>query len=89
MVHDSSKVRIMETIAISKFKATTLAVLEQVQKTGQPVVVTKRGRPVAQVSPPPPPDSPKKSGYGCMAGTTEILGDIVEPLGAEDWEVWR
>ena len=37
----------MEKIAISKFKATCLAVLEKVRKTGQPVLVTRFGHAVA------------------------------------------
>jgi prevent-host-death family protein len=79
----------METIAISKFKATCLSLLERVKKTGQPVLVTKRGEPIAQVVPPPPPEPPEGRTFGCMAGTVEILGDIVEPLGEEDWEVFQ
>ena len=43
----------MEEIAISKFKATCLAVLEKVRKTGKPVLVTRFGQPVAEVVPPP------------------------------------
>ena len=43
----------MEEIAISKFKATCLGVLEEVRKTRKPIVVTRHGKPVAQVCPPP------------------------------------
>jgi prevent-host-death family protein len=39
----------MREIAISKFKATCLAVLEDVRRTGAPVRVTRFGRPVAEV----------------------------------------
>lgn len=77
----------METIAISKFKATCLALLDRVKKTGEPLVITKRGEPIAQVVPPAPPEAPKEDTFGCMAGTFEIVGDIVEPLGEDDWEV--
>lgn len=78
----------METVSISKFKATCLALLERVRKTGEPLLVTRRGVPVAQVLP-PPPEKPKASGFGCMQGTMEIVGDLIAPLPAEDWEVWR
>jgi prevent-host-death family protein len=79
----------MEAVAISKFKATCLSLLDRVKKTGQPLLITKRGEPIAQVVPAPPPERPKGSTFGCMAGTAEILGDIVEPLGEEDWEVFQ
>lgn len=76
----------METIAISKFKATCLAALERVRQTGEPLLVTRRGVPVAQVVPPPPHEA-RRSTYGAMKGTIRILGDIVEPVGSEeDWE---
>ena len=42
----------MEEIAISKFKATCLAVLERVRKTGKPIRVTRFGQVVAEVVPP-------------------------------------
>ncbi len=35
------------------------------------------------------PAEPKKSLFGCMRGTAEVLGDIVSPLPEEDWEVLR
>ena len=76
----------MEEIAISKFKATCLAVLEQVRKTRKPILVTRFGKPVAQVTPPPPPRRPKHW-IGDMKGTIQIIGDIVSPaVDEEDWE---
>ena len=70
----------MREMAISKFKATCLAVLQEVQKTGQPVRVTRFGKPVAEVVPAKP--EPKKSWLGCMRDSGEIVGDIVGPVGA-------
>jgi prevent-host-death family protein len=79
----------VEEIAISKFKATCLAVLEQVRRTGQPVRVTRFGKPVAEILPPAPPKA-QGSWIGSMVGTGQILGDIVAPSSAEsDWEVLR
>ena len=76
----------MKAMAISKFKATCLAVLEQVRKTGQPVLVTKHGVPVAQVVPPEPPSA--TSLFGCMADTIEVVGDLVEPT-EEPWDAFE
>lgn len=76
----------METIAISKFKATCLAVLEKVRKTGQPVMVTRFGHPVAEITPPGSGLKPVRQ-LGTMIGTMKIAGDIVGPIGDEsDWE---
>ncbi len=80
----------METISISKFKATCLALIERVRKTGQGIVVTKRGAPVAQVLPAHPPATRgRRSPFGCMKGTTRETGDIVAPLGEKDWTALR
>jgi prevent-host-death family protein len=79
----------MEQIAISKFKATCLAVLERVRKTGRPVLVTRFGEPVAEIVPPPPAERPV-NWIGSFAGTGKILGDIVSPASEEeDWEALR
>ncbi len=75
----------MEEIAISKFKATCLAVLERVRKTGQPIRVTRFGHPIAEIN---PPNSAKRTiRLGGGIGTMEILGDIVGPTGdISEWE---
>ena len=77
----------MEEIAISKFKATCLAVMERVRRTRKPVRVTRFGKPVAEIVPPAPPAERK---LGALADRVHILGDIVAPASDEsDWEVLR
>lgn len=79
----------MDEIAISKFKATCLAVLQRVQSTGEPVRVTKFGKPVAEVVPARPTKTEKRK-LGAMKGTVEILGDIISPAAPpEIWEAMR
>jgi len=79
----------MESIAISEFKATCLAVLERVRRTKKPVLITRFGQPVAEVIPPSVPPRPK-SWIGSMAGTGKIVGDIVSPISKKrDWEAAR
>jgi len=76
-----------ETIAISKFKATCLAQIEAVNKTGQALIITRRGEPIAQILPPPAAKK-KKSWLGSFKKTGSIKGDIVSPAaGIENWEV--
>ncbi len=76
----------METVSVSKFKATCLALLKKVQKTGQPILITRRGEPLTQVGPPPPPLNRPRL-LGSMKGTVQILGDIVSP-DPEDEKLW-
>ena len=76
----------METISISKFKATCLAVIAEVQRSGVSMLVTKRGKPIAIIDPPPVPTNAVQDAYGCMADTSHEIMDIVEPLSESDWE---
>jgi prevent-host-death family protein len=78
----------MEQIAISKFKATCLAVLERVKQTGKPVLITRFGQPVAEICPVSTIHAVRRFGLRTQTGT--ILGDIVGPTGDEsDWEAAR
>lgn len=79
----------MKEIAISEFKAKCLGILEQVRKTRKPIRVTRFGEPVAEIVPPTPKPR-RKRWLGSMAGSAEILGDIVGPTGSfEDWDAFR
>jgi hypothetical protein len=77
-----------QEIAISKFKVTCLAVIEEVRRTRRPIRVTRFGKPVAEVR--PVSATPKHSWLGCMRDSLEISGDIVRPIGAFDkWAARR
>ena len=76
----------MVEIPISKFKATCLAVLEEVRRTRRRVRVTRFGAPVAEIVP-PTADVRRSSWLGAMKGTGRITGDIVSPASAaDDWD---
>ena len=76
-------------MAISEFKATCLAVLERVRQSGQPVLITRRGEPIAEIVP-ASPTARGTSWLGSARGTGEILGDIVAPAAdPEEWEALR
>jgi antitoxin (DNA-binding transcriptional repressor) of toxin-antitoxin stability system len=70
----------MDTMAISKFKATCLATLERVRKTGRPLRVTRFGKPIAEICPPTSVPAPR-NWLGARRHTGKILGDIVGPTG--------
>lgn len=77
-------------MAISKFKATCLAVLDRVRRTRRPLTVTKRGEPIARVVPIEPDPSKAEGTYGAMRDRGRELGDIVGPAApAEEWEALR
>jgi prevent-host-death family protein len=93
MVIDHSKIVDMkpdaETISISEFKATCLARLERVRRTGRRLLVTKRGTPIAEVV---PATVERRAGgwLGSAAGTGRITGDLVAPVvAADEWEAAR
>jgi prevent-host-death family protein len=70
-------------IPAGEFKAKCLKLMDEVASTREPVVITKRGRPVAMLV---PVVSKKASPlFGYMAGTVSVRGDIVAPLDVE-WE---
>ena len=67
----------MKSMPAGQFKARCLRVMEEVRRRRQPVVITKKGVPVAKLV---PADAPTADVFGCMAGTAEILGDIEGPV---------
>jgi antitoxin (DNA-binding transcriptional repressor) of toxin-antitoxin stability system len=76
-------------MAAGEFKAKCLAVMDQVHSTGEPVLITKRGKPVARVVAPNeevPPHSDSDSIFGFMRGMGNIPGDVV--LSAYSEEEW-
>ena len=75
----------MKTMAITDFKMHALQVLGEVAKTRERVVVTKRGKPVAEII----PFAEKNPAPGKLAGTLVFEDDIVSPLGEEIWNVCR
>lgn len=86
MVSDHGTFRGMDTMPISKFKATCLAALERVRKTGRPLRITRFGKAIADISPPRVDANP--SWIGSCAGTAILTDDLIEPVAAE-WEALR
>jgi prevent-host-death family protein len=75
----------MKRMPAGKFKAECLAVMDEVSQTGEAVLITKHGKPVAKLV---APDNPADDVFGFMAGKVKIVGDIVGPVTPlEDWEL--
>ena len=62
--------------------------LERVRRTGTPLLITKRGEPIAEIVAPSSAHS-REDWIGSATGTGTITGDVIEPLGADDWEAAR
>lgn len=63
----------MKTIPAAQFKARCLKIMDEVKTRREPVVITKKGKPVARLL---PVDEPGREVFGCLAGELEIAGDI-------------
>ena len=74
----------MKTIAAAEFKARCLVLMEDVRKTREPVVITKRGKPVAKLV---PVEKSSDDFIGRLKGIIESVGDIESPI--PDWESSR
>jgi antitoxin (DNA-binding transcriptional repressor) of toxin-antitoxin stability system len=80
---------VMERMALSAFLENCTAVLEEVHRSRQPVLITRSGEPVAEIVP-PPPSNPQRPWLGSLRGTGRITGDIISPAAdASDWDVLR
>jgi prevent-host-death family protein len=78
----------MRTVAITDFKAKCLGLLEDVARTGEPLIVTKHGKALARVI----PNTGSGAGHPqeSLTGSVTVLGDVVEPvLPAEAWDANR
>jgi len=72
----------METrIGAGDFKAKCLQLLNDVERRREPLVITKRGKPVARLVPMPP----ETQLFGALAGSVLDETDIVAPIDAE-WD---
>jgi prevent-host-death family protein len=72
------------TIAAGEFKAKCLKLLDQVAKDRQPLIITKHGKPVAQLIPAPA----QEQLFGSMRGSVLWEGDIISPIDVE-WEAMK
>jgi prevent-host-death family protein len=70
-------------IAAGQFKAQCLQLMDQVQQTHEPIVITKHGKPVAKLVPVETPE--RQSILGYLKGTVQVTGDIISPID-ENWE---
>jgi prevent-host-death family protein len=73
----------MKTIAAGEFKARCLTLMEDVRSTRKPIVITKRGKPVAKLV---PMETERDEWIGRLKGVIRIVGDIESPIKPGTWE---
>jgi prevent-host-death family protein len=75
----------MYKIKASEFKAKCLALMDQVNETGEEYIITKNGIPVSKLT---PVISKPKSLFGIKKDSLKITGEIIEPL-ENEWEAMQ
>jgi len=86
------KAKAAKTIPAGEFKTHCLALMKSVYATGEPLVITNRGKVVAHMVPPPKPSSipPIAPIRGAGKGYLRITGDILSPAApADEWDALR
>ena len=69
-------------VGAAEFKANCLRLMEEVAQQRRPIIITKRGKPVAKLV---PIENEPIDLFGRMAGSIKICGDIVNPIEDAEW----
>lgn len=77
----------MKTVKASEFKAQCLALMDKVAANGEVLVITKNGRPVAELH--PHSGGRRTSPFGLHAGRTRILADLAATAMPAEADQWR
>jgi len=73
----------VQTLQASEFKAKCLALMDDVAATGEIVVGTKNGKPIAELR--PYSGGKADSPFG-LHRDLRVVGDIVAPIAADEWQ---
>jgi prevent-host-death family protein len=70
-------------IAAAEFKVNCLRLMDEVARQRRPIVITKRGKPIAKLV--PIEEQQPIDLFGRMAGSIKICGDIISPIDEDEW----
>lgn len=73
-------------VSKSQFKAKALELLRQIEKSGEPVIITDHGTPKLEVRPYREPD---RDPLAALRGSVLRFDDPFEPVGVDDWEALK
>ena len=77
----------MKSMGISQFKSHALKILDQVAKTHEVIVITKRGKPLAQITPYRTSAITPQSGR--LSNALVFEKDVISPLGEDMWNACK
>ncbi len=94
MSTDNETPPIVRRVNTAVFNAKCLELMDEVAQSGEEIIITKGGKPIAKLMPcrdapesdnvaPEPDQDTYKGGFGRYAGMFQIYGDIVAPMPAE------
>ena len=69
-------------VPATEFKANCLRLMDEVAQQRRPIIITKRGKPVAKLV---PMEEEPLDLFGRMAGSIKICGDIISPIDEDEW----
>src|SRR6186713_908269 len=72
-------------VSATEFKAKSLKLIDEMERSGEPLTITRRGKPSLTLSAHKVSAPLEQSIFGCMRGSVTILGDVVGPVDP-DWE---
>lgn len=75
-------------ISVTEFKARCLDLIERTRSSGDELLITRHGKPVARLVP-VAPEPEWQSSYGRWKGKVEILGNIVQCDWSEEFDALR
>lgn len=79
------KLKIMKEIQISKFKAQCLRLLDEVNRTGEELTITRNGQPLVVVN--PVTNTQTRAKFGIAKKTGKIIGEVITPaVATSEWE---
>lgn len=79
---------VTKTMPASEFKAKCLALMDEVARTGEAVLITKNGKPVAQLTPVVDVSKPRRPAFGMHKGLVYPIGDVDLDMPVVDPSVW-
>ena len=79
-----------KTVGVAVFRKTCARLIAQVTEQREPITITRHGRPVALLTPVPPPDDVREQIIGALRGSVLGYDDPYAPAGdPAEWDAVR